>query len=777
MGENHRDARAQFGVFDLNLRTGELRKAGARVKLQDQPLKVLLALLDEPGEIVAREELKRRIWPRESFGDFDHAVNVAVAKLRAALSDSAETPRFVETLPRRGYRFIFPVAFARSTKPADSGTAAAAVPKPAAASGNYRWATAAAITLGVAGIAVAGLRLYWHPKHPLSDKDSVVLADFANSTGDAVFDGALRQGLTVELKQSPFLSIVSDYRVQEALQLMGQKPETRLTPDVAREVCWRTGSAAMLAGSIANLGSQYVLGLKAVNCQTGDSLAEAQITAANKEQVLPALARAAMRVRSELGESLSTVQKFGVPVEQVTTPSLEALEAYGLGRAMINNSEHDAARTYLERAIELDPNFAMAYASLGVSMGSSPKARESFRKAYALRERVSTRERFYIEAHYDENVSGDLEKSRQTYELWTETYPGDDIPRSNLSVINSILRQDEQALALAKESVRLYPGDRIDASLLVAAYLRLNRLAEAQSAGQQALSRGLDSSHLRFLLYQIAFLENNQAEMARQVAWAAGKPGAEDLLLGTEAATAAFFGRVDESRELFSRAAAAALRADRQEEAAIYEAQAGLSEAFFGNFSEARRRIESARSLCDSRDLRYAVALTYAMMGDTVHAEALTNDLVKSFPDDTIVHFNYEPALEARAALNQRDPAKAIADLEGAAAYGSGSDVFDPFYPFYLRGEALLAVHHGSAAAAEFQRVLDHRGIVVNSVTGALAHLGLARAHSLEGNTSKARAAYNDFFTLWKNADPHIAILKQAKAEYARLEQSPSLPD
>jgi DNA-binding winged helix-turn-helix (wHTH) protein/tetratricopeptide (TPR) repeat protein len=772
MGENHRDSRAQFGIFDLHLRSGELRKAGVRIKLQDQPLKVLLALLDQPGEIVAREELKRRIWPEESFGDFDHAVNVAVAKLRAALSDSAETPRFVETLPRRGYRFISPVAFSTSTKTADSGTATAFVPEPAPASAKYRWA--AAVTLVVAGIAGASLRLYWHQKHPLSAKDSVVLADFANSTGDAVFDGALRQGLTVELEQSPFLSIVSDYRVQEALQLMGQRPETRLTPEVAREVCWRTGSAAMLEGSIANLGSQYVLGLKAVNCQTGDSLAEAQITAANKEQVLPSLARAAMRVRSELGESLSTVQKFNVPVEQVTTPSLEALEAYGLGRAMINNSDHDAARIYLERAIQLDPNFAMAYASLGVSMGSSPKARESFRKAYALRERVSTRERFYIEAHYDENVSGDLEKSRQTYRLWTETYPRDEIPRSNLSVINGTLREDEQALAQAKENVRLYPGDRIDASLLVITYLRLNRLAEAQSAGQQALSRGLDSTHLRFLLYQIAFLENNQAEMARQVAWAAGKPGAEDLLLGTAAATAAFFGRVDESRELFSGAAAAAQRAERQEDAAIYEAQAALSEAFFGNFSEARRRIESARSLCDSRDLRYAAALTYATMGDSFRAQALKSDLVKSFPDDTIVHFNYEPALEARAALNRRDPSKAIAALEGAAAYGSAYGVFDPFYPFYLRGEALLVVRNGSAAAAEFQRVLDHRGIVVNSVTGALAHLGLARAYTLEGNTIEARAAYNDFFTLWKNADPHIPILKQAKAEYARLEQSPS---
>ena len=748
MGENCQESSAQFGVFDLNLRTGELRKAGTRIKLQDQPLKVLLALLEQPGEIVAREELKRRIWPEESFGDFDHAVNVAVAKLRAALCDSADTPRFVETLPRRGYRFIFPVGSSTSAKSQDTTTTAAAHPRPATASVKHRWTTAATAFLVAGGMAVAAHWFSLHSKRPLSGKDSVVLADFTNTTGDAMFEGTLRQGLSVQLEQSPSLSIVSDYRVQDALQLMGQKPDTKLTPDIAREVCWRTGGAAMLEGSIASLGSQYVLGLKAVHCQTGDSLAEAQITAANKEQVLPALARAAMSVRSKLGESLSTVQRFDVPVEQVTTPSLEALQAYGLGRAMINNSDHDAARLYLQRAIQLDPNFAMAYASLGVTMGNSSQALESIRKAYALRERVSTRERFYIEAHYDENVRGDLEKSRRTYELWTQTYPRDDIPQSNLSLIYSSLRHDEQALAQAKQSVRLYPTDHIDSALLVDAYIRLNRFAEAQAAGQQALSKNLDSSHLRFLLYQIAFLEDDAAGMARQVEWAAGKPGAEDLLLGTEAATAAFFGRVKQSRELFPRAVAAAQRAERPEEAAIYEAQAALSEVLFGNFSEARRHIESARALCDSRDLRYAVALTYAWMGDSIRAQALTNDLVKSFPDDTVVHYNYQPALEARAALNRRDPSKAIEALQGAAAYGYSHNVIDPFYPFYLRGEALLFVHDGSAAAAEFQKVLDHRGIVLNSVTGALARLGLARAYGLEGNTSKARAAYNDFFTL-----------------------------
>jgi DNA-binding winged helix-turn-helix (wHTH) protein/predicted Zn-dependent protease len=770
MGEIHRDSRVQFGVFELNLRTGELRKTGTRIKLQDQPLKVLMALLEQPGEVVAREELKRRIWPEESFGDFDHAVNVAVAKLRAALSDSAETPRFVETLPRRGYRFIFPVVSASQAKSADTATVTT-MAKPATSPAKSRWTSPAAAILVVAGLAAAVHWLFSNHKRPLTDKDSIVLTDFTNTTGDAVFDGTLRQGLSVQLEESPFLTIVSDYRIQDALQLMGQKPDTKLSPDVARDVCWRTGSAALLEGSIARLGSQYVLGLKAVNCRTGDSLAEAQITADNKEQVLPALARAATKVRSELGESLSTVEKFNMPVQQVTTPSLEALQAYGLGRAMINNCDREAARLYLQRAIQLDPNFAMAYATLGVSMGSSPKGIASIRKAYALRDRVSARERFYIEAHYDENVSGDLEKSRWTYELWTQTYPSDDIPQSKLSLIYTSLGQDEHALAQAKESVRLYPTDRINAALLAACYVRLNRLVEAQSAAQQALSKDLDSSHLRFILYQLAFLQNNAAEMARQVEWSAGKPGAEDLLLGVDATTATFLGRQSRARELFSRAIAAAQRSDRQEKAATYEAQAALSEALFGNYSEARRHIEAARALCDSRDLRYAVALAFAWIGDSIRAEFLTSDLVKTFPDDTLVHYNYQPALEARIALNRRDPSKAIEALKGAAPYGGYSHgVLDPLYPFYLRGEALLMVHDGTGAAGEFLNVLDHPGIVVNSITGALAHLGLARAYALEGNTIKARAAYINFFSLWKDADPDLPILRQAKAEYAKLQ-------
>ena len=764
MGENHRDSRAQFGVFELNLRTGELRKAGTRIKLQDQPLKVLVALLEQPGEIVTREELKRRIWPEESYGDFDHAVNVAVAKLRAALSDSAEAPHFVETLPRRGYRFIFPIAPSSEARSARTTTFVAALKPP-----NFPGRALAAAVLVVGGLAVSAHRFPARRAPLLTEKDSIVLTEFTNTTGDAVFDTTLRQGLSVALEHSPSLSIVSDYRIQDALQLMGQRPDTRLTPDIARDVCWRTGSAAMLEGSISSLGSQYVLGLRAVNCHTGDSLAEAQITATNKEQVLPALAHIAMSVRSALGQSLGTIERASVPLEPVTTPSLEALQAYGLGRAMINNSEHDAARLYLERAIQLDPNFAMAYASLGVSMGSSPQALASFRKAYALRERVSRRERFYIEAHYDENVSGDLEKSQRTYELWTQTFPGDNIPRSNLGVIYASLREDEQALDQAKENVRRYPNDRIDAALLVASYLRLNRLAEAQSAAEQALSRNLDSSHLRFMLYQIAFLERSPAAMARQVDWAAGKPGAEDLLLGSEAATATFFGRRSEARELFSRAMGAAERAGRQEEAATYEAQDALGAALDGNANEARRRIESARMLCDSRDLRYAAALTYAWIGDSARAQALTDDLLRSFPDDTIVHYNYQPALEARLALNRRNPGKAIEVLEGATAYGDSHGIIDPFYPFYVRGEAFLMVRDGTAAAAEFQIVLDHPGIVGNSVTGALAQLGLARAYALEGDPGKARAAYDDFFAMWKEADPGIPVLKEAKAEYASL--------
>jgi tetratricopeptide (TPR) repeat protein len=624
-----------------------------------------------------------------------------------------------------------------------------------------------------AALTVAGtLFFYTHKAHALSETDTVVLADFANSTGDPVFDGTLRQGLAVQLEQSPFLCLISEQRIQQTLRLMGQSADAKLTPGIARDLCQRTGSAAVFDGSIASLGNQYVLGLKAVNCRTGDTLAEEQARATGKEQVLAAMDKAAEKLRQKLGESLSTVEKFDTPVEQATTPSLEALQAYSLGRkTLVGKGDNAAAVPLFQRALRLDPKFAMAYASLGVSywnLGETRLAAENARKAYELRERVSERENLYIESRYYHYVTGDLEKARQAYELSAQTYPRDAATPRNLGAIYSSLGQYDKALAERREALRIDPGSGLDYAGLVGCYLDLNRLEEARATAEEAQANKLDSPDLRFNLYQLAFLHNDAARMAQQVAWSAGKPGVEDILLANETDTAAYSGRLRKAREFSRRAKASAERAEEKETAAGYDADAAVQEALFGNAAEARQHAATALGLSTGRDVQNGAALALALAGDASRAQPLADDLAKRFPEDTIVQFNYLPTLHAQLALNRNDPAKAIEDLQSAVPYELGTT--GGLYPVYVRGEAYLAGHQGSEAAAEFQKILDHRGAVGNEPIGALAHLGLARAFALQGDTAKARAAYNDFLTLWKDADPDIPILRAAKSEYAKLQ-------
>ncbi len=647
---------------------------------------------------------------------------------------------------------------------------AAAIPqKP-----NRRWPILASAA-AAAALAVAGTLLFYaHKANALSETDTVILADFANSTGDPVFDGTLRQGLAVQLEQSPFLSLVSDQRIQQNLRLMSQPADARLTPEIARDLCQRTGSAAVLDGSIVSLGSQYVLGLRAVNCRTGDALGEEQERATGKEQVLAAMDKAAAKLRGKLGESLSTVEKFDTPVEQATTPSLEALQAYSLGRkTMVGKGDPTAAVPLFQRAIRLDPNFAMAYASLGNgyhNLGEISQAAENTRKAYELRERVSEREKFYIESHYYDFVTGDLEKARQAYELLAQTYPRDVVPPDNLGSLYIQLGQYDKALAEYREAVRLDPGSGLDYANLVVGYLNLNRLEEARATAEEAQAKKFDSPYLRFDLYQLAFVRNDAAGMAQQVAWSAGKPGVEDVLLANEADTAAYSGRLGKAREFSRRAVASAERAEEKETAAGYEASAALREALFGDAAEARQRVAAALGLSTGGDVQCGAALALALAGDGARAQALADDLAKRFPENTLVQFNYLPTIHAQLALIRNDSSRAIESLQTATPYELGNVGYGAFYPVFVRGEAYLVGHQGSEAAAEFQKILDHRGVVFNEPIGALAHLGLARAYALQGETAKARAAYNDFLTLWKDADPDIPILRAAKSEYAKLQ-------
>ena len=634
-----------------------------------------------------------------------------------------------------------------------------------------RWAAIVGAGFVATALAVGGWLFFSRKAHALTDEDTIVLADFTNTTGDAVFDGTLRQGLSVQLEQSPFLSIVPDQQIQQTLKMMGQRPDAKLTPEITRELCQRTSSAAVLDGSIAQIGSQYLLTLKALNCASGQSLASTEAETSDKNHVLEALGKASSEIRKKLGESLATVRKFDTSLEQATTPSLEALQAYTFGRQKIGpEGDFASAVPLFQRAVRLDPNFSMAYASLGMTyfnLGEQSLGAENTRKAYELRERTSEREKFYIESHYYELVTGDLEKARQVYELWAQSYPRDYVPPNNLGSMYGVLGQYEKDLIEGREALHLEPSSGLGYANLVIEYLFLNRLEEAQATALEAQAKNLDSPSLRLNLYRLAFLQNDAAAMAQQVAWAQGKPGVEDVLLDYESHTTAYFGRLAKARELCRQAVASAARAKKKEKVARYEADAAVREALFGNPSEARQRVATTLALSTGRDASYMAALALGVAEDATRAQALADDLTNRFPEGTVVQFNYLPVLHAQAALSRNDAPKAIEVLKTAAPFELGNVGY--LYPVYVRGQAYLLNHQGKEAATELMKIIEHRGIVFNEPIGALAHLQIGRAYAMQGDTAKARAAYQDFLTLWKDADADIPILIAAKAEYAKL--------
>jgi len=634
------------------------------------------------------------------------------------------------------------------------------------------------VTGVIAALVVAGLIYYRHSRQmsKLTDRDTIILADFANSTGDAIFDDTLKKALSVALQQSPFLNVLSESQVAKTLQQMTLPVSTKLTPEVARELCQRARSKAYIAGSIAGLGSAYVLWLKAVNCESGDTLAQEQVTAGSKEKVVDALGEAASKLRGELGESLATLQKFDVPLAQATTSSFEALRIYSLANRAQSEKGDAASISLLKRAIALDPNFAMAYAAVGVSysnLGETGLASQYLQKAYELRDRTSEVEKIRITAFYYDVVSGELPKELEAYELWSQEYPRAIMAHSNLGSTYSTLGQYERALSEHLIVARLTPNDGVAYSNLIGDYANLNRWEEAKTAYQQALARKVDNVQVRGNEYGIAFIEGDMAEMARQVEWATGKPGAEDEFLSLQADTEAFYGRLEKARSLSRRAVESALRNDEKEIAAQWHLDAALREAEFGNPPEARQQTAAALALAPTRDVQALAGLTLAKAGDSAQAQRMANELEKRFPRNTMINAYWLPTIRARIEIQRNNPSKAIEFLQAASSY----DLANPppgvggiLHPVYERGQAYLLLHQGEQAAAEFQKFFDHRGVVMNCPLGALAHLGLARASVLQGDTAKARSAYQDFLTLWKDADPDIPILKQAKAEYAKLQ-------
>jgi len=625
-------------------------------------------------------------------------------------------------------------------------------------------------------VAVVTAVLYWRSTkaHALTEKDSILLTDFVNTTGDSVFDGTLKQALAVQLEQSPYLNLVPESRIQEALRYMGRPSGERITSDVAKEICLREGVKAMLTGSIASLGSHYVITVGAVNVQTGDSLAREQVEADGKEQVLKSLDKAASSLREKLGESLASVRQFATPLEQATTSSLDALKEYSLGEAE-HLKQHDAAAIpHLRRATELDPNFALAYATLGVAYGNqieSKQAEESIKKAFALKERASERERFYISAHYYDEVSGEVEKTIETYEQWRQTYPRDTTPLDNLSLASRSAGQYEKALTAASEAMRLDPKDTYANANLARSYLALNRLDEARAVAEQGAAQKLGSRGAHHILFSLAFLRGDQASMEREVSAVKGTEN-EPFLLGAKAEAEAAQGRLKLARETDHQAEWSANRNGMQEFAAFLKAAAAVRNANYGDCLTARA--EASASLAEVPDgwNRDAAALALAQCGDITMAERLIVAMNKEYPEDTLLHTISIPIVRAFAELQQGNAAAAVAGMEAGRPYelGIGPGGYPAYRLVHARGFAYLRMKDGEKAAAEFQKILDHRSLMPTSELIPLSQLNIGRAYALQGDVGKARTAYQDFLALWKDADPDIPILIEAKAEYAKLQ-------
>jgi eukaryotic-like serine/threonine-protein kinase len=660
-----------------------------------------------------------------------------------------------------------------TTSPAPaSGTTP--MPSAAAPSARHRWALTAVAVVAISVLG-AGIYFYLHRAPKLTEKDTIVLADFENTTGDPIFDGTLKQALATQLAQSPFLNILSDQRVNETLRMMDRSSGDRISVDTAREICQRTASTAVLAGSIASLGSQYVIGLNALNCASGDSLAREETQASRKEDVLSALGKTATSIRGKLGESLASIQKFNTPVEQATTSSLAALKAYSLCVQTKDQKADIAALPFCKQAVELDPNFAGAYSLLGTmyyNLGELELANQAAQKAFDLRDRVTEREKLDIESVHDYAVLGDLDQEIHVYQVWEQTYPRDSVPHQDTAVDLVDFGEWQQSLAETQAAMRLNPDDGDSYVVMAGDFLALDRIDEAKRILRQGLARGLRHPGLHAILFQAAFLENDPAEMEAQLK-ALSNAGDEASALQARSDSDAYHGRLRQARDSWRRAIDLERNRGFKERAASVSAYGALIELEFGNLEVARQGASSSLAIANGQGSRILAAISLARSGDTSGSLALADELNKRFPSDTLLQRYSLPTIRGAIALARKDPAQAVTALQTLPYELGAVPAIPPLYPIYLRGEAYLEKRQGKEAAAEFQKILDHRGITGNSPFGALAHLQIARAYAVAGDKTKARTAYQDFLALWKEADPDIPIFRQAKAEYAASTSQP----
>jgi eukaryotic-like serine/threonine-protein kinase len=766
----------EFGPFRVDPEKEILLREGEPVALTPKTFQILLVLIRHSEEVVTKDDLMKAVWPDTFVEEANLSRNIFM--LRKALGETAQDHRYIVTVPGRGYRLAENVHLIPDQEVNIVAATHSIVHVDVKESRPWHWRWLAAgvvILLVVLLVAGPGMwrRFLAHRQSVLGARDTVVLADFANSTGDPVFDETLREGLAIDLEQSPFLSLISDQRIRHMLGLMGHPADARITPEIARGVCERTGSAAVLEGSIAPLGSQYVLELRAKSCRSGDVLDQEQVQVAKKEDVLNALGQISSRFRERLGESLISIQEHNTPLAEATTPSLEALEAFSMGWKL--HMTTGAGMPLLQRAVEIDPNFALAYSTLGrayANVEEGDLSVASSTRAWQLRDHASDREKFFIDANYAILATGNLEAARQTLEAWSQMYPRDAVPHVMLSGYpNKAAGRFEEAIAEGRKAIELDPDFAIAYFNIAVNNVYLNRLDEAENVLRRAAGRGLEIDEYLMLEYDIAFLRGDVAGMERVAGRARQRSGGETWISNSEAFALAYSGHLQRARLMSRRAVDHARQEALPERGGAWEAAASIREALFGNAAEARTRALAAFALSKDREVEYCAAYAMALSGETSQAQRMADDLAKRSPENTVVRFIYLPVLRAQLALDRGEADKAIEELQVATPYelGAARDFCGALHPVYVRGEAYLAAAKGELAATEFQKILDHRGVVVSDPIGALAHLQLGRALALSGEKANAKTVYENFFEIWKSADSDIPVLQRARVEYTKL--------
>jgi eukaryotic-like serine/threonine-protein kinase len=784
----------EFGPFHMDPDRQILLRGNDPVAVTPKAFETLLCLVRRSRDVVTKEELLKEVWPNSFVEESNLSQNVFL--LRKALGDTAEDRQYIVTLPGRGYRFAATVrivteqgdalvAQARTRtqilieeNEAETGQVLKVLPIPQKPKTSRRILLFMAV---VAILLVLGALLLIRSRRPANfgEKDSILVADFVNTTGDPVFDDTLRQGMEVQLEQSPTLGLVSEKSIRQVLNLMGKSSDTRLTGQTAQEVCERAGGSAVVEGSIKPLGSEYVLDLRSVNCHTGENIDNEQVQIARKEDALDAVTRMARGFRARAGESIDALSKHDAPLAEATTPSLEALKAYSLGWKVEELQGEEPAIPFFQRAVGIDPSFAMAYASLGLmygSSGSSELATENVTRAFELRTRASDAERFFITAYYFGRAAGNQEKAQQVCNEWARTYPREYLDHAFLAgFVDNVLANHEGALEEARKTIELNPDDGIGYYILGNDSLYLNDLQGAENAVHMATEQNASTVRMAMLRFDLAYMKGDAAGMGREVELAQAHSETRAWILDRQAFVEASEGRLKNAINLSRQAAALALQGGRREQAAVFETRLALWEAFFGNSVEAKRTATSAMALAGNREVNYGAALALALSGDSTQAEKLANDMGNRYPEDTSVKFSYLPVIRAVVSVQHGAPLQAIDALQASVPYEMGSPrcsqtaYFGSLYPIFFRGEALLAAHKGAEAASEFQRILTHRGIMIGDPVFVLAHLGLARAYALSGESAKARSQYEEFFVIWSHADPDIPALKRAKVEFNNL--------